>query len=113
MGPAGPTGPAGPVGKEGPAGPTGPMGPSGELPIVTLGIMLASKWTEDGVYSFEADYPSASYNIEIQPSEACTVEQYEAWGYAMMLGNSSANTVKALGDIPLVDIPVIIKVVRK
>lgn len=106
-------GPEGPEGPKGPTGPAGPPGPSGEAPTVSLGTMLASGWTEDKVYSFEADYPSATYNVEIQPSEDCTIEQYEAWGYAMMLGNSATNTVKALGDVPLVDIPIIIKVVRK
>ena len=79
----------------------------------SLYTILASGWSADGTCSFESEYPASSYNIEIQPAESCTVEQFTAWSNAGIIGNSSSNVIKALGDIPLVDIPIIVKAVMK
>lgn len=74
--------------------------------------MVAASWA-NSEYSFEATYPGVSYDIEIQPSGNCTQEQLEAWGAAQLVGNITNNTAKALGTVPTVDIPIIIKVLAK
>lgn len=74
--------------------------------------MTASKWS-GGKYSFESSYPFAEYDIEIQPSDACTADQFNAWCEAKIVGSATSNTAKALGDIPTVNIPIILKAVKK
>lgn len=81
-------------------------------PSYVESTMLASGWDENR-YSFEADYPFNSYDIEIQPSKNCTTEQMEAYCGAMLTGSSADHITEAKGDVPTIDIPIMIKVVRK
>lgn len=75
--------------------------------------MLASGWDAGNkTYSFEAAYPSSDYNISIQPNYKCTEEQLDAYGEARPLGRIGMNVVTAGGEVPKVDIPIIIKIVR-
>lgn len=77
-------------------------------------IMEASGWdSASSRYSFESTYPFASYNIEIQPSDSCTLEQLDAWCEARIVGSVTTNACKAYGEIPTVDIPIIITVTKK
>lgn len=73
--------------------------------------MQASKWNNNQ-YNF-TDYPFNMYNIEIQPSEKCTTAQLEAWSQAKIVGNVSANIALAYGDVPTIDIPIILKYTLK
>ena len=84
------------------------------LSTVSTATLLASNWDSTAkTYSFEADYPSASYDIEIALDSTATSEQAEAFNGAQIVGSVTSNIVKAYGDVPTVDIPVIIKVVTK
>ena len=74
--------------------------------------LLASGWSGN-TYSFESEYPFANYDVEIQPSSLATTEQVEAYGGAMMVGSIDSNVATAKGEVPAVDIPVILKVVNK
>ena len=40
-------------------------------------------------------------------------EQLKAWNSAQIVGSSTTNSCKALGDVPTIDIPIIIKAVMK
>ena len=81
-------------------------------PTITTATLLASSWN-DGAYSFETDYPNASYDIEVDiDGDNCTDEQLEAWIAAKPL-SSSTNKINAKGDVPSVDIPIILTVVIK
>ena len=83
-------------------------------PIVSTVTMAASGWDSAAkIYSFENTYPAASYDIEIEPDSTITDEQLEAWCAAKIVGNRTANKAVAKGDVPTVDIPIIIKVVAK
>ena len=75
-------------------------------------VMTASGWSGN-TYSFEAAYPKASYDISIEVAPTATAEQFEAFGSAMICGSANSNIATALGDVPTVDIPIIIKVVAK
>ncbi len=80
-------------------------------PTLVQVTLLASSWS-GGVYSFESNYPNATYNLEqIQPYG--TVDQIKAWGKAMVVGNPSGNTIIARGTVPAIDIPVMMYVRRK
>ena len=81
-------------------------------PIYITGTMLASGWI-DNIYSFESNYPNSEYNISIEVANTATAEQFEAFGDAMICGSVDSNVATALGDVPTVDIPIIIKVVLK
>ena len=74
--------------------------------------LVTSNWS-DNSYSFEKDYPTLEYDIEIEPDSSCTADQYAAWCDAKIVGSSTSNIVKAFGTVPTLDIPIIVKVVKK
>lgn len=77
-----------------------------------VAALSASGWS-DNTYSFEATYPKESYDLSIEVAPTATAEQFEAFGGAMICGSADSNIATALGDVPTVDIPIIIKVVAK
>ena len=79
---------------------------------ITTATIAVADWVNK-VVDFESDYPADEYNIEIALSESATEAQFKAWGKAMVIGNSSANSIKALGTVPAVAIPIIIKATKK
>lgn len=81
-------------------------------PVSVLSTMLASGWVEN-VYSFETEYPNSKNDITIEVASTATAEQFEAFGGAMICGSADRNIATAIGDVPTVDIPIIIKVVAK
>ena len=82
-------------------------------PTISTSTMSASGWSS-GVYSFESTYPHAEYDIEIEINgDNCTSDQLKAWSGAQLVGSATSNSCKAMGDIPTIDIPIIIKVVVK
>lgn len=78
--------------------------------VVTRTIST-SDWTND-VYSFETNYPNVSYDIEqIQPYG--TMEQVQAWGDAMIIGNPNGNTITAMNGSPTINVPIMFYVREK
>lgn len=83
-------------------------------PVITTTTLLASSWDSTAkTYSFESTYPNASYDIEIALDSTATSEQAEAFNGAQIVGSATSNIIKAYGDVPTVDIPIILKVVTK
>ena len=74
--------------------------------------LLSSGWS-DNTYNFENEYPVDTYDIEIALNGTATVEQAEAFSFANIVGSVTSNIVTAFGDVPTVDIPIIIKAVAK
>ena len=74
--------------------------------------MFAEGWIEKE-YSFEALFPSDQYDIEVSVSGTATAEQFEAFSGALIGSNAQRNVAVAVGDVPSVDIPVVIKAVKK
>lgn len=72
-------------------------------------VISASGWS-NGVYSFEENFPSTFYDIEVELDSTATSEQLDAWSKAKPTAVFDTNTMKALGDVPTVNIPVIVKV---
>ena len=81
-------------------------------PTIATDTLSASGWSNK-TYSFELQYPNSTYDIEIEPGSSCTEAQLSAWTRAKLVGNATQNVVKAVGEVPTVNIPIIIKVVRK
>ena len=81
-------------------------------PTFSQYTILTSGWSS-GVYSFESAFPSATCDIEIELDSTATESQVEAWSGAKPTAVFNTNTMKALGDVPTVDIPVIVKAVLK
>lgn len=79
---------------------------------ITTATLLASGWS-NGTYSFETDYPKATYDLEIALDSTATTAQAEAFNGAQIAGSATSNAIKAYGIVPTVDIPVVLKVVRK
>ena len=82
------------------------------VPTFSQYTILTSGWS-NGVYSFESAFPSATYDIEIELDSTATESQVEAWSNAKVTAVFGTNTMKALGDVPTVDIPIIVKAVVK
>lgn len=81
---------------------------------ITTTTLFASNWDSiTKTYSFETDYPKATYDLEIALDSTATSEQAEAFNGAQIVGSATSNIVKAYGTVPTVDIPIIIKVVTK
>ena len=74
--------------------------------------LSASVWS-NGVYSFESTYPTSTYDLEVALNSTATTAQAEAFNGAQIVGSATSNIVKAYGIVPTVDIPIILKVVRK
>lgn len=86
----------------------------GDKETLVASTMTAAGWNSaTKKYSFELIYPKASYNISVSPANTCTQAQIEAWNDAMITGDAENNIATALGILPTVDIPVIIRVVKK
>lgn len=79
---------------------------------ITTGTLAAASWN-GSTYSFESTYPNANYDVEIEPGSTATVAQLSAWTRAKLVGSASSNVVTAVGEVPTVDIPIIIKAVVK
>ena len=75
-------------------------------------VMAATNWV-DNTYSFEDEYPHDHYNIEISVSSTASVDEFEAFGSAMICGKADSNVAVALSGAPSVDIPIVVKVVSK
>lgn len=74
---------------------------------------LSTGGWSDGVYGFESTYPSETYDISIEPDgDKITADGYKAWGALKAVGSMS-NKIIAKGKTPTVDIPVILRVVKK
>lgn len=81
---------------------------------VTTYTLTASGWSGSTYSGLQTTYPSASYDIEIEPNgDSCTEAQLSAWSAAKMVGSATTNVLKAVGTVPTVDIPIIVKYTPK
>lgn len=92
--------------------PTAAQTGAAAIPVYVTATMSASGWSNKK-YSFESTYPNASNDISIEVAPTATAAQFEAFGAAMICGSHNSNIATALGDVPTVNIPIIIKVVKK
>ena len=82
-------------------------------PKTATATLAVASWS-NGVYSFESSYPVATYDIEIEPNgDSCTAAQLAAWSKAQIVGSATKNQIKALGTVPTVAIPVMIRYMKK
>ena len=78
-------------------------------PVFLQKVVSAAAWS-NGIYSFESDFANNFYDIEVELDSTATSEQLDAWSKAKPTAVFGTNTMKALGDVPTIDIPVIVKV---
>ena len=75
--------------------------------------LQAGNWS-GGKYSLESQFPVATYDIIIGlNADTVTLEQMTAWGAAKVAGYQTENSIKALGDVPTINIPVIVRAVKR
>lgn len=94
--------------------PRGEKGDSGASGVnIIQYTMLLTGWV-NGEYSFETQFPFANYNLEIEPNgDLITLQQLKAWNKGQMTGSFVANKCIAKGDVPTIDIPIILKASSK
>jgi hypothetical protein len=88
------------------------MGSKANKSTVVEFTLLATDWNGN-TYSFENSYPVDTYDIEIALNSTATTEQAEAFNSAQIVGSATSNVVTAFGNVPTVDIPIVIKAVAK
>lgn len=72
--------------------------------------LLAQNWRVD-MYNLGDDYPQSDYNIEMYIGNASN-SQYEAYAAAKIVGDTMTNTIIALGTVPEIDIPVVLRITK-
>ncbi|MEY8366101.1 hypothetical protein AALA22_10735 [Anaerovoracaceae bacterium 41-7] len=77
-----------------------------------VSTLKATDWSNNQ-YDFEQTYPKDAYDLSIEPDSSCSVEQLDAWSGARLVGSIESNTIKVYGDVPTVDIPIILEVIAK
>lgn len=97
--------------------PSGKVKAAGGIPdyvkaTYTAMTLLSFRWSNK-TYSLESPYPNASYDIVVSVAPNATVAQYDVFSKAKICGSANSNVLTALGTVPTVDIPVIVKAVRK
>lgn len=80
---------------------------------VAVRTLSASGWNSSNVYSLSSVYPDNEYDIQVAPYSAMTTAQLKAWSLAKPVGNSTGNTITALGEKPTIDIPVLVYAFKK
>lgn len=70
-------------------------------------ILSAESWN-DGVYDLTSQYPSNKWDVEIAPYHGMTEEQMSTYSKAKMIGSHNSNLIYATGEVPSIDIPVMI-----
>lgn len=82
------------------------------FPVGSVVYMSAANWAGN-TYSFEDMFPGDQYDISIEVAPTATSDQFEEFGAAMICGSLDGNVATALGDVPTLDIPVIVKAVTR
>jgi len=73
-------------------------------------IMSENDW-DGSTFSFEDDYSSSMYNIEIALNgDEADAAELAAWGAAGIVGSATTNVVTALGSVPSIPLHIILKV---
>ena len=81
--------------------------------VISAMNIYATGWSNK-TYSFEGTYPFSTYDISIELNgDSCTAEQMNAWSDAKILGSATSNKIKAMGTVPTINIPVIVRAVQK
>lgn len=79
----------------------------------TVNATLSASGWSNSQYSLESIYPKSSYDVEVGiDGDKATDAQYKAWA-ALKPMDSLSNILKIKGKTPIIDIPVILKVVEK
>lgn len=81
--------------------------------VISEYTITATGWEGKKYAKLEVMYPSSKYNIFIDKGINITEEQNDAFVSANISGAMDRNVLTALGDVPTIDIPVIIEVVHK
>lgn len=71
--------------------------------------LSASSWNSSKQYSFESTYPSSKYNIDVTLAPTATDDQIRAAQDAIMMASATTNVITAHGDVPTINIPVILR----
>ena len=72
--------------------------------------LSATLWNATAkTYSLATTYPSDKYNLEVALAPSANTIQMAAFASAAILGSATGNVLTAKGQVPNIDIPVIIK----
>ena len=91
---------------------------SGSQEIIET-YLYADRWTPEGYYSFTNfettpdEYNSTKVDLEVSlEGSICTADQKKAYDKAELVGTND-NNIRAFGEVPIIDIPILLKVVYK
>lgn len=82
-------------------------------PVISAETMAVADWAGT-TYSFEDDYPSSDYDIEIAlDGDNADASELAVWNAAQIVGSATTNVITALGTVPSDPLHIILKVVKK
>ena len=79
----------------------------------TKEVSLVPAMWENEVYSFDSEYSSSIYDIEVFLHHSASSTQKTAFDDARIVGCYDSNSIKAYGEVPSIAIPIVIKAVKK
>lgn len=83
------------------------------VPTSHLVYINPGDW-DNGAYSFEAQFPSDTYDIYIQPGPGTTEDQlYDIADAGIVVGSQNANTIRCVGTVPANTIQLMVLAVVK
>lgn len=82
-------------------------------PVIVTTNLVATSWSGT-TYSLEKSYPNASYDLDVDINgDSCTAAQCKAWDAAQLKGSPTKNVLKAMGTVPTINIPIVIRYTKK
>lgn len=83
------------------------------IPTSALVYINPGDW-DNGVYSFESQFPSDTYDIYIQPGPATTEDMlYDIGDAGIVVGSETLNTIRCVGTVPVNTIQLMVLAVKK
>lgn len=83
------------------------------IPTPALVYINPGDW-DNGVYSFESQFPSDTYDIYIQPGPGTTEDQlYDIADAGIVVGSETLNTIRCVGTVPVNTIQLMVLAVKK
>lgn len=83
------------------------------IPTSSLIYINPTDW-DNGIYSFESQFPSDTYDIYIQPGPETTEDQlYDICDAGIVVGSETANVIRCVGEVPTHIIQLMVLAVKK
>lgn len=78
-------------------------------PVYLGETLFTTRWSS-ATYNFSGIYADDKYNINISLAPTANKAEQEAFAAAMLTGSATGNVITALGDVPTINLPIILMI---